>query len=79
MRLTCGTVRTEEDRRDLALDVRKVVAKLPPHDRVVCLLLIDRDVCDIANVIGLSRSTLRDLIKKLRWICDKAELKKYFE
>lgn len=76
---TRGTIRSEKDRRDLALDVRKVVAKLPSHDRVVCLLLIDRDVCDIAKVIGLPRSTLRDLIKKLRIICDQAEFKKYFE
>lgn len=66
LRLTRGPVRTEEERLDLALDVREFIAKLPPSDRVVCLLLIERDVTDIAGVIGIPRSTLRDLISRLR-------------
>lgn len=78
LRRTRGTIRSEEDRRDLALDVHKIVNCLPAPQRAVCLLLIDRDVCDIANVIGIPRSTLRDLIKRLRELCDAAGLKEYF-
>lgn len=76
---TRGTVRSEEERRDLALDVRNMVNKLPPHQRVVCLLLIDRDVTDVSELMGLPRSTLRDSIKRLRQIAEKAGLRKYFE
>lgn len=79
LRRTRGTVRSEEDRRDLALDVRKMVNKLPPRERVACLLLIDRDVTDVSELMGLPRSTLRDSIKRLRRIAEKAGLRKYFE
>jgi RNA polymerase sigma factor (sigma-70 family) len=77
LRLTRGVRRSEEERRDLALDVRKVVERLPPHHRVLCLLLIDHDVCNIANVVGIPRSTLRDLIKRLRSLCHDAGLADY--
>jgi len=70
LRLTRGSIRTEEERRDLAFDVRALFAKLPPHDRVVCMLLIDRDVTDIAGVVGIPRSTLRDLISRVRGATD---------
>ena len=76
---TRGTLRSELDRLDLALDIRKVLDMLPPHQRVVCLLLIDRDVSDVANVMGMPRSTLRDLIKRLRRIGESVGLRKYFE
>ncbi len=79
LRRTRGTVRSEEDRRDLALDVRHSVDKLPPIDRVICLLLIDEDVCGVARVVGIPRSTLRDLIKRLRKISEEVGLEKYFE
>lgn len=79
LRRTRGTVRSEEERGDLALDVRTMVNKLLPRERVTCLLLIDRDVTDVSELMGLSRSTLRDSIKRLRRIADKAGLRKYFE
>lgn len=78
LRRTRGTLRSEEERRDLALDVRKMVDRLPPPQRVVCMLLVDASVCDIANVVGVPRSTLRDLITRLRVICEDAGLEKYF-
>jgi RNA polymerase sigma factor (sigma-70 family) len=79
LRRTRGTVRSEEERRDLALDLRRFVGLLPPELRVVCLLLIDRNVCDLANVVGLPRSTLRDLVKQLRRLGERSELREYFE
>lgn len=66
LRRTRGITRSQSERQDLAIDIRRIIASLQPHERVVCLLLIDRDVCDVANVIGLPRSTLRDLIRRLR-------------
>lgn len=79
LRRTRGPVRTEEERGDLALDVRKVISQLQPHERVVCLLLIDRDVSNVSGVIGIPRSTLRDLIRQLRQNGKDAGLEKYFE
>ncbi|MBU1074443.1 hypothetical protein KKG45_14475 [bacterium] len=79
LRRTRGTVRSEEERRDLALDVRKIVDRLQPHEQVICLLLIDRDVSNISTVVGKPRSTLRDLIKKLRECGAEAGLEDYFK
>lgn len=79
LRRTRGTVRSEEERRDLAHDVRNVINELPPIDRVVCLLLIDQDARGVARVVGMPRSTLRDLIKRLRKISKEAGLERYFE
>lgn len=77
LRRTRGTVRSEEDRRDLALDVRRSVDKLPPIDRDICLMLIDESICGVARVVGIPRWTLRDLIKRLREISEEAGLKEY--
>ena len=77
IRRTRGTIRSEEERRDLALDVRKIVGKLKPHEQVVCLLLIESDVSGISTVVGKPRSTLRDLIKKLRKDAVQAGLEQY--
>ena len=77
LRRTRGTIRTEEERLDLAGDIRQLLDQLPAHHRVVCLLLIDRDVTDIANVVGVPRSTLRDAIKRLQRLGEKSGLKDY--
>lgn len=79
LRLTRGARRSEEERRDLALDVRRLVDRLPPHHRAVCLLLIDHSVCGAANVVGIPRSTFRDVLSRLRLLCEEAGLEKYFD
>ncbi|HOX27264.1 MAG TPA: sigma-70 family RNA polymerase sigma factor [Candidatus Krumholzibacteria bacterium] len=79
LRRTRGITRSQSERQDLAIDIRRVIASLQPHEQVVCLLLIDRDVCDVANVIGLPRSTLRDLIRRLRQAQEVASYEKYLE
>jgi len=76
---TRGVCRTQEERRDLAIDIRRAVDHLDPPHRAVCLLVIDRTVCDVANIVGLPRSTLRDLIKRLRLICKEMGLDDYVE
>lgn len=77
LRRTRGTIRSGEERLDLSIDLRRLVDRLPAHHRVVCLLLIDRDVTDIANVVGVPRSTLRDAIKRLRRLGEESGLKDY--
>jgi RNA polymerase sigma factor (sigma-70 family) len=79
LRRTRGTIRSEEERRNLAIDMRRMADRQPSHCLAVCMLLIDRDECDVANVVGLPRSTLRDLIKRLRASCAKTGLRKYCE
>lgn len=78
LRLARGTIRSELARLELAMDVRKIIEQLPAHQYVICLLLIDKDQCAVANVVGLPRSTLRDLIKRLRKIARGAGLEDYF-
>lgn len=79
LRLTRGATRTECERHDLAIDVRAIVSHLTPAQRVICLLLVDRNVCDVANVAGIPRSTLRGLIARLRLIGHDVGLEKYLE
>lgn len=79
LRLTRGTIRSEATRLELAIDVRKTVGQLPPPQRAICLLLIDENQCAVANVVGIPRSTLRDLIKRLRRIAKDAGLDDYFK
>jgi len=78
LRRTRGAVRSAEDRRDLALDLRRLIESLQPRDRVVCLLLIDRDVRNVARVVGMPRSTLRDLVKRLQRTAEEWGLQEYF-
>ena len=77
LRRTRGAIRSGEERLDLSIDLRRMVDRLPAYHRVVCLLLIDRDVTDIANVVGVPRSTLRDAIKRLRRLGEESGLKDY--
>lgn len=79
LRRTRGTIRSEEERRDLALDVRKLIGKLPAASQAVCLLLINNDVTTVASIVGKPRSTLRDLIGVLRDIGLKDGLDIYFD
>ena len=79
LRLTRGPGRSEEERLHLSLDLRRIIARLQPHEQVICLLLIDQDVSGTSSVIGIPRSTLRDLIKKLRVIATREGLGIYLK
>ncbi|MBE0567941.1 MAG: sigma-70 family RNA polymerase sigma factor [Krumholzibacteria bacterium] len=75
---TRGIPRSQEDLRDLCLDVRALVSSLQPRDRVVCLLLIDQDVTNVASSVGIPRRSLRDVISRLRQDAEERGLKEYF-
>ena len=79
LRLTRVPGRTVEEQQDLIFDLRRIIACLHPHEQVVCLLLIDNDVSGTSSVINIPRSTLRDLIKKLRVIAEREGLGIYFK
>lgn len=74
LRLTRGPGRSAEEQLDLGFDLRRIITRLQPHEQVICLLLIDQDVSGTSSVIGIPRSTLRDLIKKLRVIAKREGL-----
>ena len=75
---TRGVPRTQEDIGDLGLDVRALVGSLQPRDRVVCLLLIDQDVTNVASTVGMPRRSLRDVISRFRHDAEERGLKEYF-
>ncbi|MBK8285791.1 MAG: sigma-70 family RNA polymerase sigma factor [Ahniella sp.] len=77
LRRTRGPVRSEEERMDLGLDVRRFLARLHPVDRTVCLLLVERGATDVARVVGIPRSTLRGVIDRLRAAADEFGLDEY--
>lgn len=79
LRLTRGPGRSVEEQLDLSFDLRRIITRLQPHEQVICLLLIDQDVSGTSSVIGIPRSTLRDLIKKLRVIAKREGLGIYLK
>lgn len=63
---------------DLAIDVRHVVAGMPPHLRTVCNLLLKKKVTQIAEELGVSRRTVHRWIGEVRAIFEEAGLDGYF-
>ena len=76
---TRGTVRPEQDRLELAIDLERVVALLEAEDRVVCLLLVEMSISDVARTLGAPRSTLYGTIHRLRRAFEQVGLRGYLE
>lgn len=79
LRRTRGPARTEEARRDLAIDLRAFVAGLAPIDRAACDLLMDANPCQVARVLDMPRSTLRDRIARLERLAEEFGLREYLD
>lgn len=79
LRWTRGTVLSEADRLELAFDLERAAFRLPAADRVVCLLLVELNISDVARVLGVPRSTLYGTVYRLRRVFRELGLHKYFE
>lgn len=76
---TRGTVLSEVGRLELTFDLERAVFRLPAADRVVCLLLVELNISDVARVLGVPRSTLYGTVYRLRRMFRELGLHKYFE
>jgi len=69
--------RTESELRDLLIDVRRSIDKLPPDLRELIRRLSTETVTEISRATGIPRGTIYDLISKIRTFCEDAGLKDY--
>jgi RNA polymerase sigma-70 factor (ECF subfamily) len=63
--------------RDLRLDVREVVERLPPELRELCRRLESDTITEISRDTGVPRGTIYERIKRLRAIFEDAGLREY--
>ncbi len=62
---------------DLRHDLDRAISQLPPDLARICLLLKTRTITEIAAETGIPRTTIQDVVKKLRKIMGKAGLRIY--
>lgn len=67
----------QRERQALRIDLARVMATLPEKERRVCRLLMQHDARRAAARAGMSRSTLYQLLRKLRAAFEAAGLKIY--
>jgi len=77
LRLTGGLSRSTAELRDLSIDVRQAIEKLPPELRALCRRLGIDTVTELSRDTGIPRGTLYESIKKLRTLFEGAGLRDY--
>jgi len=69
--------RAPQNASDMALDVERVMSRLPKELRELCELLQTMSVTDAARKLGIPRSTVRGRVRKLREVFHKAGVQDY--
>ena len=77
LRQTGRLSRKSVDRLDLSIDLRRVIASLPPELRALCERLQSESVTGISRDTGIPRGTLYERIKKLHDLFEDAGLSDY--
>jgi RNA polymerase sigma-70 factor (ECF subfamily) len=77
LRLTGGLSRSTAELRDLSIDVRQAIEKLPPELRELCRRLGIDTVTELSRDTGVPRGTIYESLKKLRANLEAAGLKDY--
>jgi RNA polymerase sigma-70 factor (ECF subfamily) len=77
LRLTAGLSRSTAELRDLSIDVRQAIEKLPPELRELCRRLGVDTITELSRDTGVPRGTIYESLKKLRAILEVAGLKDY--
>lgn len=69
----------EDDRIDLAADLKEVLAELPPDLRDLAGRLTNRSLSEVARDLKIPRSTLQRRVQRLRQCFEDAGLRVYLE
>jgi len=77
LRMTGGLSHPFSELRDLSVDVRQAIKKLPPELRELCRRLNVNTITELSRDTGIPRGTIYESIKKLRSILEDAGLKDY--
>ena len=74
----CGRhSRNAADLAQLGIDLTEVIAKLPPCLREVCQRLQFKSIAQIARDLGIPRTTLNDIVRRIRSRFEQAGLRNY--
>jgi RNA polymerase sigma-70 factor, ECF subfamily len=65
------------DEAELRCDVRVAINSLPPNLRDLAVRLMDRSVSQAARELGVPRTTLHSLLRKLRAVFERHDLRDY--
>lgn len=70
LRIRQGTQsRPAQELRDLSIDVARALKRMPPRTRSCCLLLMEGySIAEVSRTMGIRRSTLHDMLRKLRLV-----------
>lgn len=71
------TQRSGQELSDLAVDIHAIVDRLPPEQRILCGHLRDKSICETARTMGIPRTTLNALVRKVREAFEAAGLHDY--
>ncbi|NSX83941.1 sigma-70 family RNA polymerase sigma factor, partial [Wolbachia endosymbiont of Atemnus politus] len=55
-----------EDETILRVDVEQIISKLPKKQRILCEQLKHKSIAEVAEMNNISRTTLHNIIKKMR-------------
>lgn len=65
VQLTRGPASTQEQIRDLALDCERAIAQLEPLEQAACHLLSEISKAEAARELGIPRTTLQDVVRRV--------------
>jgi RNA polymerase sigma-70 factor, ECF subfamily len=77
LRLQGRTRRPPEEVIELRVDLERLLATLTPEQREICAHLIDRTVTEVARLLGIPRTSIQDIMQKLRVLFEEAGLREY--
>jgi RNA polymerase sigma-70 factor (ECF subfamily) len=71
--------RSEQELNELAMDMAEVMSTLPEAWRTMLELRKSRTMVEIAEVMGIPRTTLNDWMRRIRQRFEKAGMQDYLE
>ncbi len=71
--------RTQEERRDLALDCKWVIEQLEPFEAEACRLLPEMSKSEAARRLGVPRTTLQDITRRIARKLEAVGMRDYYK
>lgn len=77
LRMQGRTRRSPEEVTELRVDLERLLATLTPEQRQICAQLIDHTVTEVARMLAVPRTSIQDIVQKLRVLFNAAGLRDY--
>lgn len=69
--------RSPEEVTELRIDLERLLATLTPEQRQICGQLINHTIAEVVTALAMPRSSIMDIIRKLRVLFEEAGLREY--